>query len=172
MVENTISCDIGDAVPEFSIAVVSIRMIDGFVATSDNDRSEAELQLWRDAVANAELSRLVGALVKIVKLTVLATVFSQEDVNNMLHIPDAKCRFETFMAAVELITKDLVEVTIVYIVVDTLLIAPFKKDGVEVWLNEAKVAFPGVGNYLGLATTSWGRDKGVDRSSANHTRYR
>lgn len=66
----------------------------------------------------------------------------------MLHIPDAKCRFETFMAAVELITKDLVEVTIVYIVVDTLLIAPFKKDGVEVWLNEAKVAFPGVSNIM------------------------
>jgi hypothetical protein len=37
MAEITTGCDIGDAVPEFPIAVVSIRMIDGFVATLGDD---------------------------------------------------------------------------------------------------------------------------------------
>jgi hypothetical protein len=49
---------------------------------------------------------------------------------------------------IELMTTDLEEVTVVYVGADTLLIVPFKKDRVEIWLNEAKVAFPGVSNIV------------------------
>ena len=90
----------------------------------------------------------MGAPVKIVKLTILATVFSQEGASNMLRVPGAKYRFETFMTVVELMTKDLVAVTVVYIGADTLLIVPFKKDRVAIWLNEAEVTFPGVSNIV------------------------
>jgi hypothetical protein len=148
MTETATGCDIGDAVPEFLIAVVSIRMIDSFVLTLDDDGTEVKLLLCRAEAAYAELCRLVGKPVKIVKLTILATVFSQEDANDILRVPDAKCRFEPFVTIVELMRKDLVEVTVVYIVADTLLIVPFKKEGVEFWLNEVKVAFPGVGNIV------------------------
>ena len=112
MTEITTGGDIGDAVPEFPIAVVSVRMIDGFVATLDDDWNETEVLLWRAEAANAE--------------------FSQEDASDMLRVPDAKCRFETFMTVVELMTKDLVEVTVVYIGADTLLIVPFKKGRVAI----------------------------------------
>lgn len=79
---------------------------------------------------------------------ILATVFSQEGASDMLRVPDAKCRFETFMTVVELITKDLVEITVVYIGADTLLIVPFKKERVAIWLSEAKVTFSGVSNIV------------------------
>ena len=61
---------------------------------------------------------------------------------------NAKCRFETFVTVIEPVIKDRVEVTVVYIVADTLLIVPFKKDGVEVRFNVAKLASPGVGNIV------------------------
>jgi hypothetical protein len=70
------------------------------------------------------------------------------DANDMLRVPDAKCRFETFVTIVELMTKDLVEITVVYVIDDTRLIVPFKKDGVEAWLNETKAAFPGADNIM------------------------
>jgi hypothetical protein len=148
MTEITTGCDIRDAVPEFPVAVVSVRMIDGFVATLDDDWNETEVLLWRAEAANAELCKLVGVPVTIVKLTILATVFGQEGANDMLRVPDAKFRFETFMTVVELMTKDLEEVTVVYVGADTLLIVPFKKDRVGIWFNEAKVAFPGVSNIV------------------------
>ena len=148
MTEITTGGDIGDTVPEFPVGVVSVRMIDGFVATLDDDWNETEVMLWRAEAANAELCGLVGAPVKIVKLTILATVFSQEGVSDMLCVPDAKCRFETFIIVVELMTKDLVEVAVVYMGADTLLIVPFKKDRVAIRLNEAKVTFPGASNIV------------------------
>ena len=52
------------------------------------------------------------------------------------------------MTVIELVTRDPVEVTVVYIVTDTLLTVPFKKDGVEVWFNVANLASPGVGNII------------------------
>jgi hypothetical protein len=94
MTDITTGCDIGDAVPEFPIAEVSVRMIDGFVATLDDDWSETEVLLWRAEAANAELCKLGGAPVKTVKSTILATIFSQEDANGMLRVLNAKCRFE------------------------------------------------------------------------------
>jgi hypothetical protein len=52
------------------------------------------------------------------------------------------------VTVIELVIRDLVEATVVYIVADTLLVVPFKKGGVEVWFNVAKSASPGVGNII------------------------
>ena len=55
MTEITTGGDIGDTVPDFPIAVVSVMMIDGFVATLDSDWNETEVMFWRAESANAEL---------------------------------------------------------------------------------------------------------------------
>jgi hypothetical protein len=113
----------------------------------------------------------VSAPVKVAKLTILSTAFSQEDANNMLRVADAKCRLEAVVIVIKLLTKSLVEVTVVYIVADMLLTVPFKKDGVKFGLNKAKLALPGVGNVVAELPPGGDGDKGVDCSTTNHTWY-
>ena len=66
----------------------------------------------------------------------------------ILRAPDAKCEADAFATIVDVITTDFVEVTVVYIVPVTLLVVPFGKNGVEVWLNEPSVTFPVMGNIV------------------------
>lgn len=71
------------------------------------------------------------------------------------------------MTVIELMTRDPVEATVVYIVADTPLTVPFKKDGIEVWFNVAKLASPGVGNII-TELPPGSKDKGAVRSTTSH----
>jgi uncharacterized membrane protein (GlpM family) len=129
-------------------AVVS-NITGGIVATPDGDGSEARKLFCKPVAAEAELCGLVGKPVNIVPFMMVATVFgSREVATDMLRVPDANIRAEYFCATVNVITKDLVEVTVVYMVSEKPLVVPFGKSGVEFWLDGPRVTFPGIGSIV------------------------
>jgi hypothetical protein len=73
----------------------------------------------------------------------------REGARDMLRVVNANCRRDTFAMIVDVIMKDLVEVTVVYMVAVTLLVVWFEKSGIGGWLDGPRVAFPGMGSIVG-----------------------